>query len=59
MHAVNVSTLKNKLTQALLWAQTQPVVVVNRDRPQAVLTEVNSAGHSLGAERGMVDPRRS
>jgi hypothetical protein len=44
MHAVNVSTLKNNPTQALQWAQKEPVVVFNRDRPQAVLTEVNSAG---------------
>jgi predicted HTH domain antitoxin len=44
MHAVNVSTLKNNPTQALQWAMTEPVVVFNRDRPQAVLTEVNSAG---------------
>ena len=44
MHAVNVSTLKNNPTQALKWAQTQPVVVMNRDRPQAVLTDVRAAG---------------
>ena len=44
MHAVNVSSLKNNPTQALQWAQKEPVVVFNRDRPQAVITEVNSAG---------------
>jgi predicted HTH domain antitoxin len=44
MHAVNVSTLKNNPTQALQWAMSEPVVVFNRDRPQAVLTELNSAG---------------
>lgn len=44
MHAVNVSGLKNNPTQALQWATTQPVVVFNRDRPHAVITEVNSAG---------------
>jgi predicted HTH domain antitoxin len=44
MHAVNVSTLKNNPAQALQWAQKEPVVVFNRDRPQAVLTEVNRAG---------------
>ena len=44
MHAVNVSTLKNNPTQALQWAMHEPVVVFNRDRPQAVLTALNSAG---------------
>jgi predicted HTH domain antitoxin len=44
MHAVNVSTLKNNPTQALQWAETAPVWVMNRDRPQAVITGVDSAG---------------
>jgi predicted HTH domain antitoxin len=44
MHAVNVSTLKNNPTQALQWAETGPVWVMNRDRPQAVITGVDSAG---------------
>jgi predicted HTH domain antitoxin len=44
MHAVNVSALKNNPTQALLWAQSQPVVVMNRDKPQAVLMQIGSAG---------------
>ncbi len=44
MHAVNVSTLKNNPTQALQWAAQSPVWVMNRDRPQAVITGVDSAG---------------
>lgn len=37
MHAVNVSTLKNNPTQALGWAQTEPVVVFNRNTPHAII----------------------
>ncbi len=37
MHAVNVSTLKNNPTQALSWAQTEPVVVFNRSTPHAII----------------------
>lgn len=37
MHAVNVSTLKNNPTAALAWAQTQPVVVLNRSTPHALM----------------------
>lgn len=37
MHAVNVSTLKNNPTQALSWAQTEPVIVFNRNTPQAII----------------------
>lgn len=37
MHAVNVSTLKNNPTQALSWAQTEPVVVFNRNTPHAII----------------------
>ena len=37
MHAVNVSTLKNNPTQALIWAQTEPVVVFNRNTPHAII----------------------
>ncbi len=44
MHAVNVSTLKNNPTQALQWAEKAPVWVMNRDRPQAVIIGVDSAG---------------
>jgi predicted HTH domain antitoxin len=42
MHAVNVSTLKNNPTQALQWAQTQPVVVMNRAKPYAVMMGMDS-----------------
>jgi predicted HTH domain antitoxin len=42
MHAVNVSTLKNNPTQALQWAQTQPVVVMNRAKPFAVMMGMDS-----------------
>lgn len=44
MHAVNVSALKNNPAQALQWAAQSPVWVMNRDRPQAVITGVDSAG---------------
>lgn len=37
MHAVNVSSLKNNPTQALSWAQTEPVVVFNRNTPHAII----------------------
>jgi predicted HTH domain antitoxin len=42
MHAVNVSTLKNNPTQALKWAQTQPVVVLNRATPMAMVVGLDS-----------------
>jgi predicted HTH domain antitoxin len=42
MHAVNVSTLKNNPTQALQWAQTQPVVVMNRSTPFAMVVGMDS-----------------
>ena len=42
MHAVNVSTLKNNPTQALKWAQTQPVVVLNRATPMAMVVGADS-----------------
>ena len=42
MHAVNVSTLKNNPTQALKWAQTQPVVVLNRATPMAMVVGMDS-----------------
>jgi predicted HTH domain antitoxin len=37
MYAVNVSALKNNPTQALSWAQSEPVVVFNRNTPQAII----------------------
>jgi predicted HTH domain antitoxin len=42
MHAVNVSTLKNNPTQALQWAQTEPVVVMNRAKPFALMMGMES-----------------
>ncbi len=42
MHAVNVSTLKNNPTQALQWAQTEPVVVMNRSKPFAMMFGMDS-----------------
>ena len=42
MHAVNVSTLKNNPTQALQWAQSQPVVVLNRAKPMAMVLGMDS-----------------
>lgn len=42
MHAVNVSTLKNNPTQALGWAQSEPVVVFNRNTPHAIIMGVNA-----------------
>jgi predicted HTH domain antitoxin len=37
MKAVNVRQLKNNPSEALRLARKQPVVVMNRDRPEAVL----------------------
>lgn len=42
MHAVNVSTLKNNPTQALGWAQSEPVVVFNRNTPLAIIMGVST-----------------
>ncbi len=42
MHAVNVSTLKNNPTQALQWAQKEPVVVMNRSKPYALMFGTDS-----------------
>jgi predicted HTH domain antitoxin len=42
MHAVNVSTLKNNPTQALNWAQTEPVIVFNRNTPHAIILGANN-----------------
>ena len=42
MHAVNVSTLKNNPTQALQWAQKEPVVVMNRAKPFALMMGMES-----------------
>jgi predicted HTH domain antitoxin len=42
MHAVNVSSLKNNPTQALQWAQTEPVVVMNRSKPYALMFGMDS-----------------
>ena len=44
MQTVNVSTLKNNPTQALRWATQAPVLVMNRDRPYAMLTGIAAAG---------------
>ncbi|MGF1614487.1 MAG: UPF0175 family protein [Gammaproteobacteria bacterium] len=44
MKIVNVSGLKNNPTEALRKAQRDVVVVMNRDRPDALLVGVESAG---------------
>lgn len=42
MHNVNVSTLKNNPTEALRSAKTAPVVVMNRDTPDAMIVSLQS-----------------
>ncbi|MFA5685205.1 MAG: UPF0175 family protein [Lysobacteraceae bacterium] len=44
MESVNVSGLKNNPTQALRKAQKDVVVVMNRDRPDAVMVGIEAAG---------------
>jgi len=44
MHAVSVSALKNNPAEALRNAKTAPVVVLNRDNPDAVLIGLESGG---------------
>jgi predicted HTH domain antitoxin len=44
MHAVSVSALKNTPAEALRNAKTAPVVVLNRDNPDAVLIGLESGG---------------
>jgi predicted HTH domain antitoxin len=51
MKAVNVRQLKNNPTAALRMARAAPVVVLNRDRPEAVLFHLDEEG--LLAEPGV------
>lgn len=44
MESVNVSGLKNNPTQALRKSLNDVVVVMNRDRPQALLVGIGAAG---------------
>jgi prevent-host-death family protein len=44
MESVNVSGLKNNPAEALRKAQKDPVVVMNRDRPDAVLVSLAVTG---------------
>ena len=44
METVNVSGLKNNPSEALRMAQSDVVVVMNRDRPNAVLVGAKAAG---------------
>lgn len=37
MHSVSVSNLKNNPSEALRFAKTAPVVVMNRDKPDALI----------------------
>ena len=51
MKTVNVRQLKNNPSDALRMARKSPVVVMNRDRPEAVLVHLDSDG--LLAEPGV------
>jgi enoyl-CoA hydratase/carnithine racemase/PHD/YefM family antitoxin component YafN of YafNO toxin-antitoxin module len=42
MKSVSVSDLKNNPSQALRVAKAEPVVIMNRDHPQALLVDLNS-----------------
>lgn len=44
MHAVNVRQLKNNPSEALREAKLGPIVVMNRDRPDAVLIGIEQLG---------------
>ncbi len=44
MESVNVSSLKNNPTQALRKARRDVVVVMNRDRPDALMVGIEAAG---------------
>ena len=44
MKAVNVRQLKNNPSDALRMARKQPVVVMNRDQPEAVLFHLDDEG---------------
>jgi len=44
MHSVNVSGLKNNPTDALRKAKRDVVVVMNRDRPDALMVGIEAAG---------------
>lgn len=44
MHAVNVRELKSNPSEALREAKQGPVVVMNRDRPDAVLIGIEQVG---------------
>lgn len=44
MKAVNVRQLKNNPSEALRMARKQPVVVMNRDQPEAVLFHLDDEG---------------
>jgi antitoxin (DNA-binding transcriptional repressor) of toxin-antitoxin stability system len=51
MKAVNVRQLKNNPSEALREARKQPVVVVNRDQPEALLVHLDD--QTLLAEPGV------
>src|SRR5262249_48011104 len=51
MKAVNVRQLKNNPSEALREARKEPVVVVNRDEPEALLIHLND--DALLAEPGV------
>lgn len=44
MHSVNVSSLKNNPTEALRLARQDVVVVMNRDRPDALMVGIEAIG---------------
>lgn len=44
MHSVNVSGLKNNPTEALRKARSDVVVVMNRDRPDALMIGIEATG---------------
>lgn len=48
MHAVSVSGLKHNPADALRQARSSPVVVLNRDHPDAVLIGLAQGGRAAG-----------
>ena len=54
MEAVNVSGLKNNPSEALRMAHRHVGVVMNRDRPDALMVGIEATGvHAGGAVRGL------
>ena len=51
MKSVNVQQLKNNPSEALRLARKQPLVVMNRDQPEAILLHVDD--HKLLTEEGV------